>query len=243
MIRKTSDAIPVLHDRIRIDIEQRILRGDWPPGHRIPYEHELTAEYGCSRMTVNKALSALARAGLIERRRRAGSFVARPQVQSAVLTIPDLKAEVTARGQSYGCELLSQRRRTATARDRAELGVGRGTDVLAVRCLHSAQGQALAVEDRLLNLAVVPEAADADFATVPPGTWLLEHVPWSEAENRIAAREADPATSDILAIAPGTACLVVDRRTWRAGEPITHVRLMFPGDRYQLVAHFAPSDS
>ena len=70
---------PTLYKRIRADIEKRILTGEWPPGHRIPFEHELMARYGCSRMTVNKALSELAQADLIERRRRAGSFVRRPQ--------------------------------------------------------------------------------------------------------------------------------------------------------------------
>ncbi|MET3238677.1 DNA-binding FadR family transcriptional regulator [Bradyrhizobium japonicum] len=62
---------PTLYKRIRADIENRILTGEWPPGHRIPFEHELVARYGCSRMTVNKALSELAQADLIERRRRA----------------------------------------------------------------------------------------------------------------------------------------------------------------------------
>ncbi|HET7413771.1 MAG TPA: GntR family transcriptional regulator, partial [Pararhizobium sp.] len=67
----TTNGSPSLHQRIMADIEEKILSGAWPPGHRIPFEHELTAEYGCSRMTVNKALTQLARAGLIARRRRA----------------------------------------------------------------------------------------------------------------------------------------------------------------------------
>ena len=54
-----------LHKRIRTDISARILSGAWPPGFRIPFEHELMAEYGCSRMTVNKALAPLAESGLI----------------------------------------------------------------------------------------------------------------------------------------------------------------------------------
>jgi GntR family histidine utilization transcriptional repressor len=66
---------PTLYKQIRIDIERRILTGEWPPGHRIPFEHELMSHYGCSRMTVSKALSELAQADLIERRRKAGSFV------------------------------------------------------------------------------------------------------------------------------------------------------------------------
>jgi GntR family histidine utilization transcriptional repressor len=36
------------------------------------------ARYRCSRMTVSKALSELAQADLIERRRKAGTFVRRP---------------------------------------------------------------------------------------------------------------------------------------------------------------------
>src|SRR3546814_1431580 len=60
-----------LDARIRADIEARIRSGAWPPGHRIPFEHELTATYGCSRATVSKALGALARAGIIDRRKRA----------------------------------------------------------------------------------------------------------------------------------------------------------------------------
>src|SRR5207302_171329 len=85
----------------RADIEKRILTGEWPPGHRIPFEHELVVRYGCSRMTVNKALSELAQADLIERRRRAGSFVRRPQHLSAVLKIADIGAEINALGRGY----------------------------------------------------------------------------------------------------------------------------------------------
>jgi GntR family histidine utilization transcriptional repressor len=61
-----------LDARIRADLEGRIRSGDWPPGARIPTEHELTAQYGCARMTVHKAISALVAAGLIERRKKAG---------------------------------------------------------------------------------------------------------------------------------------------------------------------------
>ena len=32
----------------------------------------------------------------------------------------------------------------------------------------------------------------------------------------------------------------LERRTWRGADRITHVRLTFPGDAYDLVARFAP---
>src|SRR3989440_12411512 len=90
---------PTLYKQIRLDIERRILTGEWPPGHRIPFEHELMARYRCSRMTVSKALSELAQADLIERRRNARTFVRRPPFLSAVLKIAAIRARVTALGR------------------------------------------------------------------------------------------------------------------------------------------------
>jgi len=125
---------PSLYKQIRLDIERRILTGEWPPGHRIPFEHEIMARYGCSRMTVNKALSELAQAELIERRRRAGSFVRRPQYLSAVLKIADIRAEISALGRNYGYELIKCSRRAANAADRARLGVPKTRRVVAIEC-------------------------------------------------------------------------------------------------------------
>jgi GntR family histidine utilization transcriptional repressor len=230
-----------LYQRIRNDLENRIMSGAWPPGHRVPFEHELMETYSCSRMTVNKVLSALAESGLVVRRRRAGSFVARPRVQSAILQIPDLKAEVEKRGERYGYRLLELHKRAASVHDKARLGVGGRATVLALCCRHEAEGQPFAVEDRLINVQAVPDALKQDFATTPPNTWLVGHVPWTEAEHRITACNADRRVAADLGIDPGAACLVIERRTWRNGEPITAVRITHPGQLYDLIARFTPT--
>jgi GntR family histidine utilization transcriptional repressor len=234
---ETSGAEP-LHRRIRQELEARIVSGEWPPGHRIPFEHELMARFGCARMTVNKAISSLAAIGLIERRRKRGSFVARQRMQSAVLEIPDIAAEVNRRGERYGYELLACCQRAATAAD--PIGPAGSHQVLELTCRHNAGHQALALEHRLISLAAVPEAVDADFSVNPPGAWLVEHVPWTEAEHRITAINADPRTAALLGISRKTACLVVERQTWRTGIAITFVRQVFRADLYHLVARFTP---
>ena len=230
---------PTIHKKIRADISERILSGDWPPGYRIPFEHELMALYGCARMTVNKALSPLAESGLIVRRRRAGSFVSRPRIHSAVLDIPDIKAEIKQRGDAYGYELLSRRIRTATKRD-DKLEVGSSGRLLELRCLHRADGRPFVLEERLVNLTAVPEAQHIDFETTPPGTWLLGFVPWTQAEHRISAINVQPAVAKLLGIDSTAACLSLERRTWRGDDRITHVQLIFPGEVYDLVARFSP---
>jgi GntR family histidine utilization transcriptional repressor len=229
---------PTLYKQIRLDIERRILTGEWPPGHRIPFEHELMARYHCSRMTVSKALSELAQADLIERRRRAGTFVRRPKFLSAVLTIPDIRAEISALGRNYGYELIRCARRTANAADRARLGARKTGKVVAISCRHSADGVPFAIEDRLIDLDAVPEAASADFAVEPPGTWLLDHVPWTEAEHSISAIAADAQIAAALDVTPGGPCLVIERHTWRSARTLTAVRLVYPGESHKLVARF-----
>jgi GntR family histidine utilization transcriptional repressor len=230
-----------LYQRIRTDLEASILSGAWPPGHRVPFEHELMATYSCSRMTVSKVLSALADAGLVVRKRRAGSFVSRPRVQSAILQIPDLKAEVEKRGERYRYRLLELRKRAASSHDKVRLGIGGRATILALRCRHEADGLPFAVEDRLINVAAVPDALKQDFSITPPNTWLVGHVPWTEAEHRITACNVDKGVAADLEIDPGTACLVIERRTWRNGEPITAVRIIHPGQLYDLIARFTPT--
>ncbi|WP_305804861.1 histidine utilization repressor [Stenotrophomonas sp. YIM B06876] len=233
---------PTLNHRIRSEIEGRILSGEWRPGFRIPFEHELMEQYGCSRMTVNKVLTALAENGMIERRRRAGSFVARqhPHLEQVALEIPDIATAVAARGHRYAYQLLDHQHRRANRQvtDEVEL-VGEGM-LLAMRCLHLADGQPLALEQRLINPATVPETLDVDFSQTAPGSWLLQNVSWTRAQHRISAIAATAAEAALLQVEAGAACLVIDRQTWRGDQPITWVRQMFLGGSYDLVARFAP---
>lgn len=212
-------------ERIRADIEARIRSGDWKPGDRIPFEHELVRSYGCSRATVSKALETLARAGLIERRRKAGSFVAHPRVHSAVLEVPDLARVIADRGLPYRWERLRREARDGTVR---------------VTGLHHAGDEPFCLEEREIALAAVPDAEGQSFETEAPGTWLLKRVPWSEARHRISAVMPTAAEARQLRI-PRTACLRIERWTWRGGALVTSVSQLFPGDRHDLVADFAPA--
>jgi GntR family histidine utilization transcriptional repressor len=234
---------PSLHSQITAEIEARILSGEWPPGHRIPFEHELTELYGCSRMTVSKALTELARVGLIERRRKAGSFVTRPHSQSALLDIRDVASEVDALGLPYRFEVLGRRKRRTTRADRDRIDAPAGAPLLEVACRHDAGGRPFCYEDRLISLAAVPSAADEPFSTLSPGAWLSAQQPWTTAEHRIRAAGADGVVAGILRIAEGAPCLVMERRTWLAGEAVTQVTLTYPAGAHEFIAGFTPSKS
>ncbi|HEX8168493.1 MAG TPA: histidine utilization repressor [Beijerinckiaceae bacterium] len=229
-----------LHRQIRRAIARPILAGTWPPGQRIPSEHELMARFKVSRMTVNRALASLAGEGLVERRRKSGTVVAVPSAERAVFEIWDVSAEIARGGAVHAMTLLSRETGHATGEEAERLRVVAGTPVLRLVLCHAADGVPVQLEERLVNLAAAPGILEEQFQDVAPGRWLLDHVPWTEAEHAIRAAGAAPDVARHLKIRRGAACLCVERRTWRGAEPITFARLTSPAGAQVLVGRFRP---
>lgn len=230
-----------LHQTIRDDLESRILSGDWAPGHRIPSETDLSVEYGCSRMTVNKVMTQLATAGLILRRRRIGSVVLPQKSQNAVLEIHNVKDEVLARGGWYQHLMLRHNKRHLAVNDPLASNGAPGAAVLDLVCLHHSDETPFCIEERLIFLDAVPGSEDQSFTDKPPGVWLLDHVPWSEASNEIGACAADATMAERLHLAPGAPCLTMTRQTWKNGEPVTMAHFTYPGRDHSFKARFTPT--
>ncbi len=61
-------------------MRQRLVRGNWPPGHKLPTLEDLVEEFGVARVTVRQAMDVLSDEGLIVRQQGRGTFVAeRPE--------------------------------------------------------------------------------------------------------------------------------------------------------------------
>ncbi|WP_170975284.1 histidine utilization repressor [Martelella alba] len=242
MARRSRGKPLPIHQEIQSDIKNKILNNEWHPGDRVPTEQELMEIYSCSRMTVNKALSTLVASGMIMRKRRKGSFVAMPRVEEPLLAIQDIRAEVLATDSMYSFTVLYRGVRTiADPVEAAHIGIPVNARMLCIDVMHFADNLPFALEARQINLAVVPDAAEEAFAEMPPGSWLLSHVPWSEGEHSLRAIAADDVLARQLSISPGTACFSIARRTWLSGALITFVRLIYPGERHRFLVRFGPS--
>ncbi len=66
-----------LHHQVYLDLRAALDAGEWRPGDRLPPERELAERYGCSLITVRRALGDLAREQRLERTRGRGTFVTR----------------------------------------------------------------------------------------------------------------------------------------------------------------------
>lgn len=217
---------------IKTAMLDRIAARDWPPGGAIPGEEALAVEFGCARATVNRALQELSRAGVIERKRKAGSRVAVNPVRMASLAIPVVRREIEALGAAYRYVLLGREESHAADWLAARLDVSPSTPMLHVRSLHLADGLAWQYEDRWVDLDAVPEARDEGFETVSANEWLIDNAPFSSAEFAFTAIRIGPEEARIMGLSPDEAVLSSERVTWLGDQPVTFVRMVNrPGHR------------
>ena len=115
---------------VRAEVLRRIRARVWGPGVVIPGEEALAVEFGVARATVNRALRDLAEAGLLERRRKAGTRVAMLPVRKATLEISIIRQEVEARGESYSFAVLDQKMQGVALPIASRMGVAEGQHVV-----------------------------------------------------------------------------------------------------------------
>ncbi len=229
-----------LWQQIRRALSKPIANGAWPPGSKIPKELDLMARYGAARMTVHRAIRSLASEGLVQRRRKFGTVVVVRPPDRPVLEIWDIAAEVARDGGDYSFTIME---RTLLGTDdlrRRVIDVNTQTDLLWMRTLHSINEGPIQLEERVINLSSAPKAGEQAFDKIPPGSWLLQEISWTEAEHTIIAINAPRDIADYLDMPVGGACLVVERRTWNGDAPVTFVRLWHDGTRRSLSGRFQP---
>lgn len=220
---------------IRAEVLRRIRARDWAPGSTIPGEEALAQEFGVARATVNRALTALAEAGWLERRRKSGTRVAETPIRRATLDIPILRHEVEAQGRAYAFRLLAQRQEVPPLAVATRLGLAPGQAMLWLETVHLADGRPHAHEARWLNPALLPDPAP-DFAALSANEWLVRHMAFASGDLAFLAEAASGRVAEVFGLPEGAALLVMERTTWTADQPITLVRLTHaPGHRVQMM--------
>lgn len=220
---------------VQAEALRRIRSREWPPGSQIPHEADLAAELGCARATVNRALRDLAEAGLLERRRKAGTRVPLNPVRKATLEIPIIRQDVEDRRQTYGYRLLERNTASPPPEIGRRLKLRPKAQMVHILALHLADGASFCLEDRWVNPDAVPEISEADLTAISANEWLVQNAAFSAGDFAFGAIAAPDHIAQYLNCAPGAPLFTVDRTTWAAALPITAVRLYYaPG--YQMRA-------
>ena len=218
----------------------RISNGDLRPRDRVPSENELVEAMKVSRMTANRALRELTDEGYVERIAGRGTFVADFRARSHVLEVHNIADEIQRRGHTHSAEILRQSRQRARGEVANALHVEQGTDVFHLRLVHSENGTPIQVEDRHVVAEFAPDCLEQDFERTTPSAYLTTVAPLQEAEHVVRAERPNAAIRQRLRMDDDEPGLVVIRRTWSRGRPVTFARLHHPGSRYELAGHYTP---
>ena len=221
-------------------LKEHLQHGRWPPGTLMPSEAELVAQFGVSRMTVNRAFRELQVEGLVDRVQGVGTFAAQLHRVSSTLTIRDLHSEIVARGHRHHAVVHLAREEAATATLAPRLGLSKGAPVFHTLIVHHENGMPLQCEDRYVNPACAPDYLSVDFTQTTPTHYLLEVAQLWEAQYSIEASAPTAKEAKLLGIGRHDACLIIVRRTVSRSVPITVARLVHPGTRYLLEGQFKP---
>ncbi len=220
-----------IHD----EVLRRIQAREWSPGALIPNETALAGEFGCARATVNRALQGLAEAGWLERRRKAGTRVVVSPKRRAQLAIPLIRQEIESRGRSFSHSIVARAPTRMPPLQRAALGLEDPTRALHVQTLYLADARAFAFEERWVNLAAVPDFADAPLNRISPNEWLVHNAPFAHGTLDYSAIPADDICAGHLQCRAGVPLMVLERRTFGPAAPVTFMRLTFaPGHHLHL---------
>jgi len=218
----------------------RISSGELKPSDRVPSENELVQTMSVSRMTANRALRELNDEGYVERVAGRGTFVSDFRSQSHLLEVHNIADEIAQRGHKHASKVLRQSRQHARGEVARALHVDQGTEVFHLLLVHSENGAPIQLEDRHVVASFAPDCLDQDFESVTPSAYLTSVAPLQEAEQVVRATLPNAAVRNHLNFEDDEASLVVIRRTWSAGHPVTFARLHHPGSRYELTGYYTP---
>ena len=246
---KPIDALKVLFDqvegpayaRIRQSIEQLIADGEWQAGLTLPSEAEMVEGLGVSRMTANRAMRELTEAGVVERHRGRGTFVAEQKVLSALYEVHDIAAEVHARGKQHHADVIELVSAHATAEEAMRLGVMTHAPIFRSTVLHYEDSLPIQLEQRIINAKLAPQYDQVDLQKQTAHRYLMKAAPMTEGEHLVEAVLPNAEEAALLQIGTEQPCMQIRRRTWANKDIVSATRLLSPGNRFELFGRFGAS--
>jgi GntR family histidine utilization transcriptional repressor len=136
--------------------------------------------------------------------------------------------------------VLRQSHQRARGEIAKALHVDQGVSVFHLLLVHFENEVPIQIEDRHVLADFAPACLEQDFERVTPSAYLTSVAPLQEAEQVVRAQSPNAAVRERLQMDDDEPSLVVIRRTWSKGRPVTFSRLHHPGSRYELAGHYVP---
>ena len=155
--------VPLYHQAY-LHLVDALAHGEWKRGDQIPTERELATSFGCSLITIRRALDELAREGRLERTRGRGTFVTEPPIARNIIGPAGFADELRSLGYEPYSVVVTARSEDATPVVANALAIPPRTPVFYLERVRGADGMPLLLEQVRLPAALVPGLLEHDFS-------------------------------------------------------------------------------
>jgi GntR family transcriptional regulator len=223
------------------DLVRRLEGGGFCTTDGFPGEHELADEYGVSRHTVREALRRLRGAGILDSGRGRRTSVRRARIEQPLGALYSLFSEVEARGMRQRSTVLAREVRTDET-VAARLGVAADAEFVFLERIRYADDEPLALDRTWILATVGRPLLTADLSSTGIYAELARStgVRITDGEERIHAIAPTADQCRQLHLGAAVGLLVIERVGRIDGEPVEWRETLVRGDRFSLVASWAP---
>jgi GntR family transcriptional regulator len=223
-----SPAFSPLYQQIKALMVRDLQAGVWGPGEAIPSETELAVRFKVSQGTVRKAIDELATDNLLVRRQGKGTFVATHAEQTTQYRFLRLQPDDGVTDGGTQRRFIDCRRLRAPADVARALGLRSGDAAIQIKRVLSLRGTPVVFDEIWLPAAPFKGlTADKLGSYRGPMYGLFESeygVRMIRAEEKIRAVAAEGQAAELLAVAPGTPLLSVERLSLSYGDKPVELR-------------------
>ena len=135
-----------LHHQVYLDLKHALDTGFYKPGDRLPPERELATRYGCSLITVRRALYELTREQRLERTPGRGTHVLRPRIDRDLADTNSFSAEMARLGLAPETKVVAARPEAAGEQVASALQLELGAPTMYLERLRLASAEPLLLE-------------------------------------------------------------------------------------------------
>jgi DNA-binding GntR family transcriptional regulator len=223
-----------LHHQVYLELRAALDAGRWTTGDRLPTERELSESFGCSLITVRRALDELRRERRLERTPGRGTFVTSPPLERDLTALTSFSDEMRQRGLDPETRVIKTAKQGADQKVAAALAIAPGAETFVVERVRSVDGRPLLLEQVHLPTSRFRglEAADLERGSL----YELLSSEYGAAPVRAqetiepilpTAREAE-----LLGQSPRRPALLIELVAYASDEtPVEYCRAVVRGDR------------
>lgn len=225
-----------LYLQVEVALRERILKGEWRRGIKIPSEEQLCRDYGVSRVTMRQAIRTLVEDGYLERTRGRGTFVCEPTLTAGVRGLNSFSEEMRALGLDPGGRVLAIEVVRAEELVAERLGIEIGDEVVRVRRLRTGDGRPIGVQTTYLPARRFPGLEHEDLTDRSLYGLLTERygVSMTEAHETFWVTKIGRADAELLQVGRGACAFRVERVAIDERSAIEFTASLMRGDRYRI---------